>query len=92
MLSQREQRFELFRRLLQVNDFIHISDSAYARDQILQMEKAILGKLEWYLTVPTPYVFLVRYIKASVPNDQEVLYFVVFRHTFSLCVLAVWLI
>lgn len=55
----------------EVNDFIHISDSAYARDQILQMEKAILGKLEWYLTVPTPYVFLVRYIKASVPNDQE---------------------
>ncbi|KAL3347544.1 hypothetical protein AABB24_021291 [Solanum stoloniferum] len=55
----------------EVNDFIHISDNAYARDQILQMEKAILGKLEWYLTVPTPYVFLVRYIKASTPNDQE---------------------
>ncbi|KAK4339164.1 hypothetical protein RND71_040626 [Anisodus tanguticus] len=55
----------------EVNDFIHISDNAYARDQILQMEKAILGKLEWYLTVPTPYVFLVRYIKASSPNDQE---------------------
>ena len=36
------------------------------------MEKAILGKIEWYLTVPTPYVFLVRYIKASVPSDQEV--------------------
>ncbi|KAM3324300.1 G2/mitotic-specific cyclin S13-7-like [Capsicum chacoense] len=55
----------------ELNDFIHISDNAYARDQILQMEKAILGKLEWYLTVPTPYVFLVRYIKASTPNDQE---------------------
>ena len=37
------------------------------------MEKAILGKLEWYLTVPTPYVFLVRYIKASIPSDKEVL-------------------
>lgn len=36
------------------------------------MEKAILGRLEWYLTVPTPYVFLVRYIKAAVPSDQEV--------------------
>ncbi|XP_059278098.1 G2/mitotic-specific cyclin S13-7-like isoform X2 [Lycium ferocissimum] len=55
----------------EVNDFIHISDNAYARESILQMEKAILGKLEWYLTVPTPYVFLVRYIKASTPNDQE---------------------
>lgn len=55
----------------EVNDFTHISDNAYARDQILQMEKSILGKLEWYLTVPTPYVFLVRYIKASTANDQE---------------------
>ncbi|CAN4100711.1 unnamed protein product [Withania somnifera] len=55
----------------EVNDFLIITDNAYARDQILLMEKAILGKLEWYLTVPTPYVFLVRYIKAAVPSDQE---------------------
>ncbi|KAK4370670.1 hypothetical protein RND71_010145 [Anisodus tanguticus] len=55
----------------EVNDFLAITDNAYVRDQILVMEKAILGKLEWYLTVPTPYVFLVRYIKAAVPSDQE---------------------
>ncbi|KZV30396.1 hypothetical protein F511_21096 [Dorcoceras hygrometricum] len=55
----------------EVSDFIAISDNAYVREQVLLMEKAILGKLEWYLTVPTPYVFLVRYIKASVPSDQE---------------------
>ncbi|PSR86757.1 G2/mitotic-specific cyclin-2 like [Actinidia chinensis var. chinensis] len=54
-----------------VTDFIAISDNAYVREQVLLMEKAILGKLEWYLTVPTPYVFLVRYIKASVPSSQE---------------------
>jgi len=35
------------------------------------MEKTILYKLEWTLTVPTPLVFLVRFIKATVP-DQEV--------------------
>ena len=34
------------------------------------MEKAILGKLEWYITVPTPYVFLSRYIKASIPEND----------------------
>ncbi|XP_027177644.1 G2/mitotic-specific cyclin S13-7-like isoform X2 [Coffea eugenioides] len=56
----------------EVNDFIAVSDNAYARDQLLFMEKAILGKLEWYLTVPTPYVFLARYIKASVPSDPEI--------------------
>ncbi|XP_052198099.1 G2/mitotic-specific cyclin S13-7 isoform X2 [Diospyros lotus] len=55
----------------EVNDFVAISDNAYAREQILVMEKAILGRLEWHLTVPTPYVFLARYTKASVPADQE---------------------
>ncbi|KAL4567537.1 hypothetical protein LXL04_023124 [Taraxacum kok-saghyz] len=55
----------------EVNDLIAISDNAYTREQILGMEKAVLGVLGWYLTVPTPYVFLVRYTKASVPSDIE---------------------
>ncbi|KAK8601850.1 hypothetical protein V6N13_058473 [Hibiscus sabdariffa] len=55
----------------QVNDFVFISDNAYVREQILVMEKAILDKLEWYLTVPTPYMFLVRFIKASIPSDDK---------------------
>ncbi|XVF19428.1 hypothetical protein REPUB_Repub11eG0109900 [Reevesia pubescens] len=55
----------------EVNDFVVISDNAYRREQVLVMEKAILDKLEWYLTVPTPYVFLVRYIKASIPCDDK---------------------
>ncbi|KAI6669660.1 hypothetical protein NL676_004545 [Syzygium grande] len=55
----------------EVNDFVFISDNAYVREQVLVMEKSILEKLEWYLTVPTPYVFLIRYIKASNPSDKE---------------------
>ncbi|GMI97372.1 Cyclin B1;4 [Hibiscus trionum] len=55
----------------EVNDFVFISDNAYDREQVLVMEKTILDKLEWYLTVPTPYVFLVRFIKASSPSDDE---------------------
>ncbi|KAK9666521.1 hypothetical protein RND81_14G190600 [Saponaria officinalis] len=55
----------------EVNDFVQISDKAYVREQVLAMEKAILGNLEWYLTVPTPYMFLTRYVKASVPGDSE---------------------
>lgn len=35
------------------------------------MEKAILGKLGWCLTVPTTYVFLVRYIKASSASSDD---------------------
>ncbi|KAJ0860172.1 putative cyclin domain-containing protein [Helianthus annuus] len=55
----------------EVTDLIAISDNAFPREQILTMEKAILGHLGWFLTVPTPYVFLVRYTKASVPFDTE---------------------
>ncbi|KAI5673526.1 hypothetical protein M9H77_13890 [Catharanthus roseus] len=62
----------------EVSDFISVSDNAYVREQVLIMEKAILGKLGWYLTVPTPYVFLVRYIKASVPSDPEIQHMVFF--------------
>ncbi|VAH80823.1 unnamed protein product [Triticum turgidum subsp. durum] len=54
----------------EVNDFILISDSAYTREQILKMEKAILNMLEWNLTVPTPYVFLVRFAKILVASHS----------------------
>jgi cyclin B len=60
--------------LTQVNDFILISDSAYTREQILSMEKGILNRLEWNLTVPTSYMFLVRFLKAATLGikDKEV--------------------
>ncbi|XP_010496655.1 PREDICTED: cyclin-B1-3-like [Camelina sativa] len=49
----------------QVNDLVYVTDNSYISKQILVMEKTILANLEWYLTVPTQYVFLVRFIKAS---------------------------
>ncbi|OMO68616.1 hypothetical protein CCACVL1_19885 [Corchorus capsularis] len=55
----------------QVADLVSISDYAFVEKQILAMEKAILENLEWYLTVPTPYVFLIRYIKASVSLSSD---------------------
>uniref|UniRef100_A0A7C9AH39 Uncharacterized protein n=1 Tax=Opuntia streptacantha TaxID=393608 RepID=A0A7C9AH39_OPUST len=55
----------------EVNDFICICANAYTKEQVLAMEKAILEKLEWNLTVATPYVFLVRFIKATVPSDKK---------------------
>ncbi|XP_022742530.1 G2/mitotic-specific cyclin S13-7-like [Durio zibethinus] len=54
----------------EVNDLVCIADRAYTHEQILAMEKTILGKLEWTLTVPTHYVFLARFIKASIPDEK----------------------
>ncbi|GKV49610.1 hypothetical protein SLEP1_g56351 [Rubroshorea leprosula] len=54
----------------EVNDLVCIADRAYSHEQILVMEKTILGKLEWTLTVPTHYVFLVRFLKASIPDEK----------------------
>ncbi|KAL3534711.1 hypothetical protein ACH5RR_003172 [Cinchona calisaya] len=61
----------------EVNDFVCMSDRAYTHEQVLLMEKRILGGLEWNLTVPTLYVFLVRFIKASIPdsNMENMVYF-----------------
>lgn len=35
------------------------------------MEKTILNNMEWKLTVPTPYNFLVRFAKAAGSTDKE---------------------
>lgn len=55
----------------QVQDLIHVCDNAYSRQHILAMEKNILNRLQWNITVPTPYVFLLRFIKAA-GGDKEV--------------------
>ncbi|KAL1548773.1 G2/mitotic-specific cyclin-2 [Salvia divinorum] len=54
----------------EVNELVFISDKTYSSAHILCMEKMILGQLEWSLTVPTPYVFLVRFIKASMSDAK----------------------
>eukprot|EP00897_Mesotaenium_endlicherianum_P005340 jgi/Mesen1/4834/ME000243S04010 len=49
----------------EVKDFVYISDNAYTKDQILAMEKLMLNTLKFNLTVPTPYVFTARFLKAA---------------------------
>ncbi|KAL7235008.1 hypothetical protein ACSBR1_018477 [Camellia fascicularis] len=50
---------------------------AYTNEQVLIIEKRILGELEWSLTIPTPYVFLARFIKAAVADQhmENMVYF-----------------
>ncbi|KAL6539752.1 G2/mitotic-specific cyclin-2 [Orobanche hederae] len=61
----------------EVNELVCISDRTYTNEQVLIMEKRILGELEWNLTVPTAYVFLVRFIKASMTDSdvENMVYF-----------------
>ncbi|KAI8026184.1 putative cyclin-B3-1 [Camellia lanceoleosa] len=48
-----------------VLDLISISVESYTRDQMLGMEKAMLKKLKFRLNAPTPYMFMLRFLKAS---------------------------
>merc|ERR1712226_771559 len=54
----------------EVRDFVYISDKAYTRDQILEMEKVMLNVLHFNLSVPTQYTFLSRYFKAAGADKQ----------------------
>eukprot|EP01018_Ginkgo_biloba_P005917 Gb_10664 [translate_table: standard] len=59
-----------------VEDFVTISDRAYTRNEVLQMEKSMLNTLQFNITVPTPYVFMNRFLKAAESdNDLEMVAF-----------------
>mmetsp|Transcript_6726 Transcript_6726/g.7297 ORF Transcript_6726/g.7297 Transcript_6726/m.7297 type:complete len:478 (+) Transcript_6726:159-1592(+) len=52
----------------EVRDCVYITDSAYDRDEVLNMEQDIVHKLGFRITVPTAYPFLQRFlniVKAS---------------------------
>ncbi|XP_023156468.2 cyclin-B1-3 [Zea mays] len=53
-----------------VKDLMCLCDNAFTRDQVLTKEKAILDRLHWNLTVPTMYMFIVRYLKAAMCDTE----------------------
>nr|QYW07119.1 cyclin B2-3 [Dimocarpus longan] len=48
-----------------VEDFVLISDKAYTRKEVLDMEKTIVNTLLFNMSVPTPYAFMRRFLKAA---------------------------
>ncbi|KAF9674479.1 hypothetical protein SADUNF_Sadunf10G0131500 [Salix dunnii] len=48
-----------------IKDLISISAESYTRGQMLVMEKLFLKKLKFRLNEPTPYVFMLRFLKAA---------------------------
>ncbi|KAK9271440.1 hypothetical protein L1049_027031 [Liquidambar formosana] len=53
-----------------VEDLILISDKAYTRKEVLEMEKLMINTLQFNLSVPTPYVFMRRFLKAAQSDDK----------------------
>ena len=47
------------------SDFVYVSDKMYTRDEILRMEGQMLSALNFELTVPSPLVFVRRFVKVA---------------------------
>jgi cyclin B len=54
-----------------VNDFVTISDKAYTREQIIQMEAIMLSTLEFNFTVPSTLRFIERFNKIANFTDIQ---------------------
>ena len=54
----------------EVKDCVYITDNAYDRPEILAMETSILTKLEYKITVPTGYHFLIRYLNCIQASER----------------------
>ena len=52
-----------------LKDFVFISDNAYTREEIIEMERSMLVKLEFSITTPSSYRFLQRFAKVAKVKD-----------------------
>lgn len=68
----------------EVNELVEMTDNAYTRDEVLQVECIMLNTLQFELTVPTPFFFAQRYLQAA--ENSEELYHLAF-FLLELCLL-----
>ena len=55
----------------EVRDCVYITDHAYTREEVLEMEQTILRRLKFELSVPTQWTFLVRFLKVAKATDRQ---------------------
>lgn len=55
----------------EVRDFVYITDNAYTKEEILQMEQSMLSKLDFNITTPSAYRFLERFSKIADTNAKQ---------------------
>ena len=54
----------------EINDFVYVTDKAYTREEVLEMEGKILASLKFNLTCTTSYRFLERYAKVHGVDER----------------------
>ncbi|XVE55290.1 hypothetical protein DITRI_Ditri03aG0146900 [Diplodiscus trichospermus] len=54
----------------QVEEFCYVTDNTYCKDEILQMESAVLNYLKFEVTVPTAKFFLSQFVHAAQMINQ----------------------
>ena len=59
----------------QAEDFAKITDNAFTRDEVVQMEAKILATIGYRVTFPTAFQFVKRFLKASRSCDDRVEHF-----------------
>ena len=48
-----------------ITEFCYITDNTYDRDELIEMERKLLDVLDFKLSVPTTWMFLVRYLRVA---------------------------
>ena len=69
----------------EVGDFAYITDNAFTKSQILEMEQLVLRSLNFQLGRPLPLHFLRR--ASKVANVSGVLFWVFFARVCHICVM-----
>ncbi|KAJ8470296.1 hypothetical protein OPV22_024639 [Ensete ventricosum] len=70
-------KYEESRPLKNIDSCRILCQAAYTKEQMLAKERAIMKTLKWKLSVPTQYVFLVRFLKVAI-CDKELEHMVFF--------------
>ncbi len=55
----------------EVKDFVYITDKAYTKEEILQMECSMLGSLDFNICAPSSFRFLERYSKLAKLTSKQ---------------------
>lgn len=56
----------------ELRDLVYICDSAYTKEEMVQMEELILKALHYKVTIPSAHTFLIRFLKAAHADKRMV--------------------